>query len=302
VAYIAFEAAASSVLLILESEAKVADYETVMYEPGPVARVILNRPERHNAQSWTLLSEMEAAFNEAVTDPECRIIVLSGGGRSFSAGHDLDSPQQVESRRARVAGLDPFASTGASHDVYVNSHLRWRDLPKPTVAMVHGYCIFGGWMIASAMDFIFAAEDALFIPVFGDYFTASWDIGPRKAKEVLYENKFITAREAMDWGFVNRVYPAADLEAETLKYANRVAEHDPFTTRTVKFQINQTMDGMGFTQSVRAVGASFIRRPPRPRSESADTPQSRDEAPMRSQVTRASRYLQEDRAATDPMA
>jgi len=274
-------------------------YSTIVYEPGTVARVILNRPERHNAQSWNLLAEMEDAFNRAVADPEARVIVLSGAGRSFSAGHDLDSPQQVEDRREAVSGLDSFGRTAKSWDVYVNSHLRWRDLQKPTIAMVHGYCIFGGWMIASAMDFIFAANDAMFIPVYGDYFTAPWDIGPRKAKEILYENRFMTAQEALDWGFVNRLYPATELESETLKYAGRVAEHDPFTTRTVKLAINQTMDGMGFTQSVRAVGASFVRRPPAPPRAEGSPPAPRDERPMRSQVRRALDYLQEDTGNTE---
>ncbi len=266
-------------------------YRTIEYQPGVVARVILNRPERLNAQSWTLLAEMDAAFNAAVADPECRIIVLSGRGRAFSAGHDLDSPEQIADRRERSLGWDSFGRTGQTKDVYVDSHLRWRDLPKPTIAMVHGYCIYGGWMIAAAMDVIFASEDALFVPTYGDYFTTSWDVGARKAKEILFGNKFLTARDAMAWGFVNEVFPAVELEAETLKYAKRVAEHDPFTLRTIKFAINQTLDGMGFTPSVRAIGAGFLRRPPA--REGSDEPPSES---FRDQVQRAMRYLREDRA------
>jgi enoyl-CoA hydratase len=277
------------------------DYQTIIYQPGPAARVILNRPERLNAQSWTLLAEMEDAFNTAVKDPDVRVIILSGAGRSFSAGHDLDSPEQRADQRQRNEGLDAFARTGQSRDIYVDSHLRWRDLPKPTIAMVHGYCIYGGWMIASAMDFIFAAEDALFIPTFGDYFTTSWDLGPRKAKEILYENRFMSAEEAMTWGFVNRVYPAADLERETLAYAGRVAEHDPFSTRTIKFTINQTLDTMGFTASVRSVGASFMRRPAQPpRPEGATT--TPQEGRFRNLVGRAMEYLREDREKSSPSA
>jgi enoyl-CoA hydratase len=272
--------------------------DTVIYESGPVARVILNRPERQNAQSWRLLAEMEDAFNAAVADPGVRIIVLSGAGRSFSAGHDLDSPEQLNDREEQEQGGDRFSRTERYRDVYLDSHLRWRNLSKPTVAMVHGYCIFGGWMIASAMDFIFAADDALFIPVYGDYFTAPWDLGPRKAKEILYENRFLTAQEAMGWGFVNRVYPAADLEEQTLRYASRVAENHPFTTRTVKFAINQTLDLMGFTSSVRALSPEFHnmgRRQPTPR----EGPQAPREGRFRSQVGRAMQYLRED-GGSDP--
>ena len=270
------------------------EYETIIYQPGTVAKVILNRPGKLNAQSWTMLIEMEDAFNAAVRDPDVRIIILSGEGRAFSAGHDLSSEDAVNDRAKRAGGLDELARSEQLMDIYVHSHLRWRDLPKPTVAMVHGYCIYGGWMIASAMDFIFASEDALFIPTYGDYFTTSWDVGARKAKEILYENNFMTAEEAMTWGFVNRVYPAAELEKETLIYAGRVAEQDPFTTRTVKFQINQTLDNMGFTTSVRSGGEYFLRRGIQQAETSQKTTSSRGGA-FRNLVGRAMNHLREDR-------
>jgi len=269
------------------------DYEMIRYEPGPVARVILNRPQKLNAQSWTLLAEMENAFNKAIDDPEVGVIILSGEGRAFSAGHDLDSEEQLADREKRVGGLDGFALSGLNRDIYVDSHLRWRDLPKPTIAMVHGYCISGGWMIASAMDFIFASDDALIIPTYGDYFTATWDVGARKAKEILYENRFMTAEEAMTWGFVNRVYPADELEKETLAYAARVNETGLFYTRTVKFAVNQTLDMMGFTTSVRAVGEYFIRQDPTQQSRQPGTPAI--DQRFRGLTDRAMRYLQEDR-------
>ena len=234
----------------------------ITYEPGPVTRVILDRPKKLNAQSWTMLIEMEDAFARAAADPEARVIILSGNGRAFSGGHDLDSEEALADRQKRSEGLNAVQRSGQLYDIYTSSHLRWRDLPKPTIAMVHGYCVYGGWMIASAMDFVFASEDALFIPTYGDYFTTSWDVGARKAKEILYENSFMTAEEAMTWGFVNRVYANEDLEEQTLKYADRVAKQDPFMTRTVKFHINQTLDNMGFTTSVRAGAEYFLRRTP----------------------------------------
>ncbi len=269
-------------------------YETIRYEPGPLARVILNRPERRNAQSWRLIEEMEDAFDAAVADPDVRIIILSGAGKSFSAGHDLDSPEQTADRRAREEADDRFARTERYRDIYLDSHLRWRNLPKPTVAMVHGYCIYGGWMIASAMDFIFAADDALLIPVYGDYFTATWDIGARKAKEVLYENRFMTAQDAMTWGFVNRVYPPDALERETLAYAARVAENSASANRMIKFAINQTLDLMGFTSSVRALSPDLhnMGRGRAERHEEQTGPPR--EGRFRGQVSRVMRYLQED--------
>jgi len=276
------------------------DYETIRYEPGPVARVILNRPQKLNAQSWKLLLEMDDALNTAVNDPEAGVIILSGEGRAFSAGHDLDSEDQVTDRAKRTEGLDGFAISGLSRDIYVDMHLRWRDLPKPTIAMVHGYCIYGGWMIAASMDIIFASEDALFIPTYGDYFTTSWDVGARKAKEILYENRFMTAQEAMTWGFVNRVYPDADLEKETLAYAARVVGTGQFYNRTVKFAINQTLDMMGFSTSVRAVGEYFIRTDPTQQARQPGTPPIN--ARFRNLTTRAMQHLQEDRQKSDASA
>ena len=271
-------------------------YETIQYHPGRIARVILARPDKLNAQSWTMLEEMDDAFARAARDNATRVIVLSGTGRAFSAGHDLDSEDARTARRERQQGQDDFARAQQLMEIYTHSHLRWRDLPKPTIAMVHGYCIYGGWMIASAMDVIFAAEDALFIPTYGDYFTASWDIGIRKAKEILYENSFMTAQQALERGFVNRIYAPEILEERTLEYAERVALQDPFNTRTIKFQLNQTQDNMGFSTSVRAGGAYFIQRgtaAPRPAPEPGARPQQ--QGMFRSLAAQAMHYLRQDR-------
>jgi enoyl-CoA hydratase len=270
-------------------------YEKITYQPGPVARVILNRPERLNAQSFRLLEEMDDAFKKAAADQEVRAVVLSGAGRSFSAGHDLDSPEAVEDRKQREEGEDRFTLGERFKRLYIDMHLDWRNLPKPTIAMVHGYCIYGGWMIAAAMDVIFAAEDALFIPTYGDYFTTSWDVGARKAKEILFSNTFMTAQEAMEWGFVNRVYPADELEEETLRYASRVASNDSSSLRTIKFAINQTLDMMGFSTSVQAVAPSLYGRQFQYREAPQRPPGAAPNRPFRNRVQQAMQYLSEDR-------
>jgi enoyl-CoA hydratase len=90
---------------------------------------------------------------------------------------------------------------------------------------VQGYCIFAGWAIASACDIIFAADDAMFLPANFQYFSVPWDLGSRKAKEVLFESRFLSAQEVLDLGFVNRVLPRANLDAEVMAYAARVAEN-----------------------------------------------------------------------------
>jgi enoyl-CoA hydratase len=126
--------------------------------------------------------------------------------------------------------------------------------------MVHGYCIYAGWMLAAAMDVIFAAEDALFLPGMVEYFSIPWDMGPRKAKEILLEHRFITAAEALAYGFVNRIYPAHQVEKETLAYAERVADNylmAPAWTGTIKASINHMQDTMGFSTEMETAYANF---------------------------------------------
>jgi enoyl-CoA hydratase len=231
-------------------------FKHIIYEPGKVARIILNRPRYLNAQSVLMRDEMDLAFLMAVEDKQVGAIVLAGAGDHFSAGHDLGTQEDSDYRKSRgQAGFDRFEEFRDMRAICLENTLRWRNLPKPTLAMVKGYCIFAGCMFASAMDIIFAAEDALFLPGPVQYFHAPWDLGPRKAKEILFEHRFLTAREACKHGLVNRVYAPEELEKETLAYAERVAENfleNPFWVRMTKFSINHMQDAMGFTSEVEA--------------------------------------------------
>lgn len=223
------------------------EYRDIIFEPGEVARVILNRPRYHNAQPPRMIEEMDDAFTRAVNDPDTRVVVLSGNGDSFSAGHDLGTPESVADREERGHVREPKSNYTSGRAYWYEASMRWRNLPIPTIAMVHGYCIYGGWIFASAMDFVFAANNALFLPSHTQYFTAPWDLGTRRAKEILYEGRFITAQEAYDYGFVNRLFAPEELERETLAYAARVAENARFQLRQVKFSVNSCQDMQGFT-------------------------------------------------------
>ena len=139
-----------------------------------------------------------------------------------------------------------------SRQLYVDYNLRLRNVPKPTIAVVRGYCIFGGWMIASAMDLIFAGDDAMFLGTNFQYFSAPWDIHPRKLKEIFFESRFIDAREAHALELVNRIYPANDVLDQAMDYARRIAENDSFQLRMIKQAINQTQDTQGFQTSIGA--------------------------------------------------
>lgn len=227
-------------------------YKQIEFEKKDrIARVILNRPNRRNAQSRVLLEEMDDAFSDANSDENIRVIILSGKGDHFSSGHDLGSPEERADAEKRPYGKGLRAIYERSRRLFLDNTLRWRDLDKPTIAQVHGFCIFGGWMFAAAMDLIVASDDAMFLPSLLQYFSIPWDLPMRKAKEILFQSRFIKADEAERLGFVNMVVPRAKLEAETLALANRIAETDRMTLRMLKFALNNAQDAMGFRTAVR---------------------------------------------------
>jgi enoyl-CoA hydratase len=225
---------------------------------GHVLKLTVNRPRQRNAQSRRLLEALDDAFARAGEDPNVRVIVLFGAGEHFSGGHDLGSADELADRAQRPVQPGLRGRFAHSREHFVNKTLRWRDVPKPTIAAVQGYCIFAGWLVASAMDIVFAADDALFLGANFQYFSIPWDLPARKAKEILYESRFIDATEAYELGLVNRVVPRSNLEAETLAYAHRIAENDPFQLRMIKMAVNQVQDTQGFQAHITAAHTMHI--------------------------------------------
>lgn len=225
---------------------------------GRVAYVRLNRPRYRNAQSRRLLEEMNQAFETLDADPSVSVIVLAGAGDHFSAGHDLGTAEELEDRAAKPFGEGSLARVQRSWRLYVESSLRWRDVKKPTIAQVQGYCIFGGFLIASCMDIIVAADDAKFLASHLQLCTAPWDLGIRNAKRVLYENRFVTAQEAQAMGLVSEVTPRAQLEATVLAQAERWAETDLLTLRMIKQSVNNAQDTMGYRTALHAAHSTYM--------------------------------------------
>src|SRR5690606_28681910 len=178
------------------------------------AWITFNRPKYRNAQSWRLLDEYDIAMDRANDDPNVMVIITRGAGGNFSSGHDLGTPEQMEDRAARAIGDSGVDFYNNFKHYNLDLLLKWRNAPKPTIAMVEGYCIFAGWMMASCVDIVFAAKNALFLPALLEYYSLPYDVGVRKAKELMFESKFLTADEAMATGFVNRVYEPDDLVRE----------------------------------------------------------------------------------------
>jgi enoyl-CoA hydratase len=235
-----------------------SDYKQIIYEQhGRVARIVLNRPSYRNAQSRILLEELDHAFGYAGEDDSIGAIVLAGAGDHFSAGHDLGTPEEMADRDVRPIEEGLRGKYRRGFDQNIDKSLRWRNLPKPTIAAVQGYCIFAGWIISSAMDVVFAAEDAMFLPANFQYFSVPWEMHHRKAREILFESRFVDAQEALELGYVNRVFQKEKLEQESMAYAERVAANDPFQLRMIKLAINQMQDAQGFTQHIQGAFPLF---------------------------------------------
>jgi enoyl-CoA hydratase len=242
----------------------------VTYERrGPVALVTMNRPEYRNAQNSAMTYALDAAFVRAVDDDEVAVIVLAGAGKHFSAGHDIGTPGRdvdVSFERKAVLWWDHVGRAGGDlryareSEVYLGMCRRWREIPKPTIAMVHGACVAGGLMLAWVCDLIIASDDAFFAdPVVRmgipgvEYFAHPWMLGPRAAKEFLFTGDRFDAARAHQLGMVNRVVARNDLESETLAMANRIAAMPRFGLALAKKAVNQAEDQMGMRAGMDSV-------------------------------------------------
>lgn len=262
-------------------------YSTLLQaQDGAVRTITTNRPEVLNAQSRILLEELDDAFLCAADDPSVRVIILAGAGRHFSAGHDLGSPQEMEDQRKTPLEPGFRGEYRRLWERFFENTMRWRDLPKPTIAQVQGYCIMGGMMIASACDIIIASEDAQFADravKWGgshvQYFSMPWELGPRKTKEYLFTGDFIGAREAERLGLVNRVVARDRLEAETMAFAQRVAERDPYALKLAKASVNETQDAQGWRQAMENAFKNYMLTIPHRIEMGTYGPAAREKAP-----------------------
>jgi enoyl-CoA hydratase len=218
-----------------------------------------------NAQSRVMIHELDHAFRMATEDSETRVVIVAGAGAHFSAGHDLGSPEELEDQKAHPVGSGIAENLERLAALYVETCLRWRDVPKPTIAQVQGYCIMGGLMLASCCDLIIAAEDALFADravrwggAHVQYFSMPWDLGARKAKEHLFTGDYVDAREALRLGLVNRVVPREALEAATLELAQRIALQDPFALKLAKASVNETEDIQGYRRAIESAFKNYM--------------------------------------------
>jgi 2-(1,2-epoxy-1,2-dihydrophenyl)acetyl-CoA isomerase len=231
--------------------------DTVLYAvDGPVATVTLNRPDRLNAMNLTVTGEMTEALDAAAVDDSVRVVILTGAGRGFCAGGDLEN---------FAAGLGPAAPPGATGpSTFEETFPRLRgaarssellhDMPKVTIAAINGACAGAGMSWACACDLRYAATSAVFNTAFlgagvsgdlGGHWLLPRIVGPAKARELyLLADKF-DAAEAARIGLVSKVLPGEELLPFVRDVAARLAAKAPLAVAAVKANQNETMD-LGF--------------------------------------------------------
>lgn len=208
-----------------------------------IATVVFNRPEMRNAINLAMWQEIARVTEALGKDPGVRAVVFRGAGtEAFASGADISEFKAVrkDTATAQAYGRETEA---AYHAI--------RECPKPTVAMIYGFCMGGGVAVAMACDVRFAAEGSRFgIPaarlgiIYGLGITR-WLVelvGPAYAKDILFSARTFEAEEALRIGFINRLLSAAELEAYTYDYLKKVAENAPLSVRGAKTIIEALLE------------------------------------------------------------
>jgi enoyl-CoA hydratase len=248
--------------------------ETLLYDvAGPIATVTLNRPDRLNTIVPPMPDEFEAAIREASLDPEVKVIVLRGAGRSFCAGYDFAGGFHHWDDALTTDGRwDPgkdFALAASPYGPTQRFMSMWRT-PKPVIAQVHGWCVGGGSDMALCADLIIAAEDAQigtpYSRIWGCYLSGMWvyRLGLAKAKEHALTGKPLSGREAADVELINAAVPFADLERAVAEQAEQLAAIPSSQLAAMKLIVNQAYENMGLraTQTLGPILDGLMRNTP----------------------------------------
>jgi len=236
-------------------------FHTLKYAPDRanprIARITLNRPERLNAIDERMPGEIRRAVEAANDDDEGHVIVVSGAGRAFCAGYDLqafaegvvDHPCQQES-----TPWDPMLDYRTMKRFTEDFMSLWHSY-KPTIAQVHGHAVAGGSDIALCCDLLVMADDARigYMPtrVWGCPTTAMWTyrLGPMRAKQLLFTGDTIDGATAKAWGLAVDAVPAETLEESVRSLAERIAGVPRGQLMMQKLVVNQVLESMGLGQT-----------------------------------------------------
>lgn len=220
-------------------------YTEIIYEKKDgIAKVTINRPERHNSFTAVTLEEIYDAFRDAWIDREIGVVILTGAGdRAFCSGGD----QKAKDKEGYVKGKASFSLLEA-HGQVINII---RSIPKPVIAMVNGYAIGGGNVLQVVCDLTIASDNARFGQAgprvgsfdagFGTIFL-SRIIGEKKAREMWYLCRQYSAKEALEMGLVNKVVPANELEKEVENWCRDILQKSPYSLAYLKTSFNSDTD------------------------------------------------------------
>jgi len=222
-------------------------------EPAPmVRRITMNRPEKRNSLVHPLRGAILATLREHDQDADVRVTIIRGAGPSFSAGYDLGDGN---------AGYDmPYYTPGGEGSWPRHVTEGWMsiwDLAKPVIAQVHGYCLAGASELATGCDLVYMAEDAqMGYPAvrFGvpDMHFHPWFLGMRKAMEMMLTGSSISGIEAVELGWANAAFPAAELDERVLEIATTIAQVPTELVQLNKRVVHRQMDIMGLRAGIRA--------------------------------------------------
>ena len=210
---------------------------------GPLARLVLNRPEQRNAVSSSMLAALSAALTQLATDEEVRVVVLSGAGPDFCAGADFAELSEARASSSGVQYGEAFEEVLRA----IATH------PVPVIAQVHGAALGAGCQLTVACDLAVAAEDArLGIPSARLGIVINYEnverlvlaVGPKRAGEILFTGRVVSGTEAAQWGLINRAVPAEEVEARAEELALAVAEAAPLSVRGSKRGIAVVLEGL----------------------------------------------------------
>jgi naphthoate synthase len=223
----------------------VTDYEDVDYTvEGATAVITINRPERYNAFRGRTVEELVGAFRSAWADHRVQAVILTGAGdKAFCTGGDVK-------QRAETGDYGPTES-GMFEIGYL--HRLIRDIPKPVIAAVNGVAVGGGHVLHVLCDLSIASETARFGQAgprvgsfdagFGSAYLARV-VGEKRAREIWFMLRRLSAEEALDWGLVNKVVPAAELKAEVRKWADTMNSYSPTALKVLKQSFNTDTEHM----------------------------------------------------------
>lgn len=228
--------------------------ERIIYQKdGPIARVILNWPEKANAQDQKLAEEVDAALLDADRDYGIKVVILKANGKGFCSGHVVGNMQEAYPsfyEESQVRGA-PWKSQS---DLFVKPVLNLWELSKPTIAQVHGYCLGGGTHYGLTTDMVIAADDAYFsYPPLQGFGMPSGEssIEPwvfmnwRRAAYYLYTAEVVDANKALEYGLINEVVPREQLEDRVEAIARLVAQAPLTTLMATKANIKRAWELMG---------------------------------------------------------